>query len=131
MVDVDLGLSDKKKIVLCEDERLTAEMILDTLSDDFRMHWVSDATKAVGEIRAIKPDLVLTDMGMPGVGGYELVKALQTHDETKNIPVIFLTGRKLDDTTITMLKAEPNVKEFLLKPCSPRLIIEAIKKALG
>lgn len=130
MFDLDLGQQNKKKVLLCEDEKLTAEMILDSLSEEFRMHWASDGQKALGEVRAVQPDLILMDLGMPELSGYEVVKALQSQTETKNTPVIFLTGRKLDESTVTMLKSEPNVAGFLRKPCSAKVLIETIKKAL-
>src|SRR5207253_663242 len=85
---LDLGLDQRKKLLLVDDERNIAAMIEDLLSDHYQIVVAYTGQAAVTKARWEKPDVVLTDLMMPDMGGYELVRALQGDDRTKNIPVI-------------------------------------------
>ncbi|MBK8574118.1 MAG: response regulator [Elusimicrobia bacterium] len=63
---------------------------------------------------------------MPDLGGYDVVRLLQGTPQTKNIPVIVMTAKNFDDSTIKMIKAESNVFGFLYKPFKPSELIKML-----
>lgn len=83
------------------------------------------AAEAVGEgkgglsrARALKPALVLLDVMMPGMNGIEVLRELQSYEETAGIPVLLVSGRYFDDGMYSVFAQEPNFKGFLSKPVS-------------
>ncbi len=128
---IDLGLDQRKKLLLVDDERNIAAMIEDLLSDDYQIVMAYTGQAAVTKAQWEKPDIVLTDLMMPDMGGYELVRALQGDDRTKDIPVIAMTARFLDDSTVKMIGNEYNVKGFLRKPFTGADLKAKIESVLG
>lgn len=82
------------RILLVEDD---AELLLTTSEllgfSGYAVEAVSSATEAMARFRALPPDLVLADINLPGVSGYELLKYVRAQDRTGRIPLIFVTGR--------------------------------------
>ena len=78
----------------------------------------------------LKVDLVITDLEMPGYGGYSIIKDLQS-GIYEQVPVLVVTGRKLDDDTIRMIEGEPNVKGLLRKPLSVTSFLGKVNGILG
>ena len=75
-----------------------------------------------------KPDLILLDVVLPGISGIEVCKRLKKDEETKNIPIIFLTGM---DTPKNLIDCyEYGAEDFLNKSISPRLLIHQIEQTL-
>lgn len=128
---LDLGLDQRKKLLLVDDERNIAAMIEDLLSEDYQIVLAYTGQTAVTKAQWEKPDVVLTDLMMPDMGGYELVRALQGDDRTKNIPVIAMTARYLDDSTVKMIGNEYNVKGFIRKPFTGKDLKIKIESVLG
>ena len=81
------------KILLADDSITIQKVIELTFSDeDFELHTVGNGQKAIDEIRAIQPDIVLCDIIMPEKNGYEVCEFIKSSDELKHIPVLLLTG---------------------------------------
>ena len=68
------------------------------------------------------PDLILLDILMPGMDGYEVCKALKSNPATKEIPVIFLTAK--DQTTDQSKGLELGAVDYILKPVNPSILKE-------
>lgn len=78
-----------------------------------------------------KPDLILMDVMMPDMGGFEALKELRAEDETKNIPVFIVTGSAFDTKMGEMFKQEANCREFLDKTISLAVLNKKIEAALN
>ncbi len=75
-----------------------------------------------------RPDLILLDIMMPGMDGFEVCRRLKANRETKNIPVIFITGKtSVEDETLGL---ELGAVDFIPKPISPPIVLARVKNQL-
>ncbi len=84
--------------------------------------------KAAGPLT---PHLIVVDLMMPGGGGYELIRTLQSNPATNKTPVLIITGATLDHSTRSMLEREPNVKGFIEKPLHPYSFLNKVHAILN
>jgi DNA-binding response OmpR family regulator len=118
-------------ILVAEDERDIRELINFTLM--FAGHKVTQASngaEALDLAPKIKPDLIMMDVRMPKMTGYEACRQMKLIDDIKNVPVIFLSAKGQDEEVATGLEA--GAVEYILKPFAPdeltRRIAEILKK---
>lgn len=121
----------KEKLVLIVDDD---ESILDLLEhvvkkEGFRVDRAVDGPEAVRKAQALKPDLLVLDFMLPGIGGFEVLKELQK-EETGGIGILVITGRHMQRQTIDMIKLEPNVREFVEKPIRPAVFSTTLHRIL-
>ena len=86
-----------KKILVVDDTESNIEILLDVLGEEYDVFVALDGETALEIAREDKPDLILLDIMMPVMDGYEVCKRLKSDDETKNIPVIFITAKTDED----------------------------------
>ncbi|OGS12118.1 MAG: hypothetical protein A2234_07445 [Elusimicrobia bacterium RIFOXYA2_FULL_58_8] len=86
--------------------------------------------EGVAKALAAKPDLILMDVMMPDMGGFEALKELRAEEETKDIPVFIITGSSFDAKMGETFKQEANCREFLDKTVPLSLLNEKIEAAL-
>lgn len=116
-------------ILIAEDERDIRDLIVFTLQiADFNVVEVPNGEEAVKKALEVKPDLILMDVRMPKMTGFEACKALKQQEKTKDIPVIFLSakGQEAEISTGLDLGAE----EYFLKPFAPDELITRVNKIL-
>jgi DNA-binding response OmpR family regulator len=116
-------------ILVAEDERDIRELIVFTLQiAGFSVVEVPNGEEAVKKAPEIKPDLILMDVRMPKMTGFEACKALKQQENTKDIPVIFLSakGQEAEISQGLDLGAE----EYFLKPFAPDDLIKRVNKIL-
>jgi len=118
------------KILIAEDERDIRDLITFTLS--FAGHQVtaaSNGAEAVEKALQIIPDLILMDVRMPRMTGYEACKRMKEEDSIKHIPVAFLSAKGQETEVQTGLEA--GAVEYILKPFSPDQLTERVSKLLA
>jgi len=123
---LDLGFKKKIKLLIAEDDQFIASMLEDWLSEEFDVAVALNGKIALQKAKSFQPDIIAMDIVMPDMGGYEVSRALQSAYETSNIPIIAMTAKVYDDSTVKLIKSEPNVKGFLNKPFKP----EELKKKI-
>jgi CheY-like chemotaxis protein len=128
---IDIGLTGRKKVLVAEDEQNIAALLEDWLSDNFEVMTALNGAAALQKARWNKPDVLLLDIMMPDTGGYEVVCALQGDPGTARIPIIVMTAKNFDDSTVKLIKAEPNVYGFINKPFKPDELKKQIAQALA
>lgn len=86
---------DLRHILCVDDDSDILEIVQMALEDigGFRVTGLSNAETAISEAARLRPDLVLVDVMMPGMGGPGLLKALRARPDLKSLPVIFMTAR--------------------------------------
>ena len=84
--------SEKKKLLIIDDDAGYARMIAEFLKDSYHVDMVTDGMKGIAYLANNEVDLILLDYEMPVVDGPKILEMLKMHPDTKNIPVIFLTG---------------------------------------
>jgi CheY-like chemotaxis protein len=113
---LDIGLTPRKKVLVVEDEEHIASLVEDWLSDTFEVITAYNGKAALQKARWNAPDVILMDIMMPDMGGFEVVRALQGEPQTKDLPVIAMTAKNFDDSTVRLIKGEANVMGFINKP---------------
>lgn len=118
-------------ILVAEDERDIRELLNITLSviGGHTVTLVNDGEEAVRAAGEISPDLILLDMRMPRMTGLEACRALKAQPGTASIPVVFLSGRGLDDEVQSGLDA--GALAFIVKPFAPDELVSEIEQLLA
>ena len=127
VIDLDYTVPEKPKVMVVDDEPTMHSLLIDTIGDDYRVMSAFNGRESLAEAQSAQPSLILMDVMMPDMGGYEAVRILQGNDLTKNIPILMMSAVDFDPTTKDVLRREPNVKGFLTKPFRPKQIREVIK----
>lgn len=120
----------KKKVLIVEDEEslLKLESILLT-SKGFEVKGVSNGKAALESLEEDKPDLILLDIMLPEIDGFEVCQRIKANPETKNIPVIMLTAKKSRED---MARGElVGADWYITKPFKSAMVIETIQRFMA
>lgn len=121
---------EKKKIFVADDNEDILSVIKDFLtSKDFDVLTSNDSTGIIGSIKSFNPDLILLDLLMPGMGGFEICEILNKDAETQGIPIIVVSG--LQDITDIKRAYAIGVVGYLTKPFNLKILLEEINKAIA
>ncbi|WP_240356672.1 ATP-binding protein [Myxococcus eversor] len=104
------------RILVADDNVDMRGYLLRLLSPHWRVEMASHGAQALASARENPPDLILSDVMMPGVGGLELVRALRADERTRFIPILLLSARAGEEATIEGLRS--GADEYLVKPFS-------------
>lgn len=105
-------------ILVAEDERDIRDLIVFTLQfSGFKVVQAANGQEAVEKAVKIEPDLILMDVRMPKMTGYEACKVLKAQESTKNIPIVFLSAKGQEAEINTGL--ELGAEDYFLKPFAP------------
>jgi DNA-binding response OmpR family regulator len=116
-------------ILVAEDERDIRDLIVFTLQfSGFKVMQVSNGKEAVQKATEVKPDLILMDVRMPKMTGYEACQVLKEQASTTDIPIVFLSAKGQETEINTGL--ELGAEEYFLKPFTPDDLIERVNKIL-
>jgi len=116
-----------RKILVIEDEKLLNDSISSFLSySDFDVVSVYDGKKAVREAKTHKPDLILLDVMLPGIYGYEIAKEIRKFSE---VPIVFLTS--VEDTESRNKAFNSGATEYLSKSIDLNVLLKKINKILN
>jgi two-component system alkaline phosphatase synthesis response regulator PhoP len=116
------GIPDDKRILIVDDDESVWDVLYYIVrKEGFLVEKASDGQEAIEKARLLHPDLILLDLMLPKAGGFEVLRDLQAED-TRDIPIVLLSGRHMDQSTLELLKQEANVKEFLEKPVRPQAL---------
>jgi DNA-binding response OmpR family regulator len=120
----------KGKILVVDDEIYIVHILDFSLGmEGYSVVTALDGEQALEKARAEKPDLIVLDIMMPKLDGYETCKRLKADDATRAIPVILLSakGRNVDQK----VGFEVGADDYITKPFSPRKLVERINAILG
>jgi signal transduction histidine kinase/CheY-like chemotaxis protein len=116
------------QILIADDNADMRDYLSRILGQSYAIHTVSDGQAALDRIRAVPPDLVLSDVMMPGLDGFGLLSALRADERTASIPVVLLSARAGEEARIEGLQAGAN--EYLVKPFSARELLACVTSQL-
>lgn len=131
VIDIGYQPVERKLILIVDDESALQAVLFDALESEFRLVSAFNGREGLDKASKIKPDLILMDVMMPDIGGYDAVRLLNNNPVTRNIPVVVMTAQNFDDSTVQLIKQEPNVVQFLTKPFRPKILREIVNKALS
>lgn len=117
------------RVLVVDDEPALLEILAETLTaDGYEVALARDGVAALAQVHRWKPDLVLTDMHMPGMSGLELLRKLRGDLSTAGIPVVFLTVVENVDTEAQALNL--GADDYLTKPVQKSRLLGRIRRSL-
>ena len=120
-------MNTKQRILVVDDEERIVRMIrLNLEHDGFTVIEANNGMQAINQIREKLPNLVILDVMMPGIDGYETLSLIR---ETSQVPVIMLTAKSEEEDRIYGL--ELGADDYITKPFSPRELVSRIKAVPG
>ncbi|MEO5341398.1 MAG: hybrid sensor histidine kinase/response regulator [Magnetococcus sp. MYC-9] len=115
-------------ILLVDDEDANLELLQGLLKDDYALVCAKNGPKALS-LAAQKPDLILLDIMMPGMDGYEVCRRLKANEQTKSIPIIFVATKREMADEIDGLKI--GAVDYIAKPITPMEVKARVKTYLA
>lgn len=116
-------------ILAVDDEASNLQLLRQILQDHYRLLFAKDGARALELARQEQPDLVLLDVMMPGMSGYEVCAALKAHPATASVPVIFVTA--LTETADEVEGFEVGAVDYITKPVSPPVVRARVRTHLS
>ncbi len=118
------------RILVAEDEKDIRELIAFTLRfAGFDVLLATNGAEAVEVAEAERPDLILLDVRMPRMSGYEACRRLKENPQTASLPVVFLSAKGQDSEIQQGL--ESGAEEYILKPFAPDELIQQVRDILN
>ncbi|MGM0395149.1 MAG: HD domain-containing phosphohydrolase [Thermodesulfobacteriota bacterium] len=118
-----------RKILIVDDDRMSRLLLNTILSRiSYRVSEAFDGEDCLEKAELFCPDLILMDVGMPGMDGLDVTRLLKNNDETKNIPVMIISGH--DDLEERVRAVEAGAEDFLSKPVEQTILKAKVKSLL-
>ena len=121
--------SDRKHILIVDDDANELKMLRYYLQGNYKVTPISSGKVAVDFLSKYTPDLILLDYLMPVNNGAAVLKEIQSREETRNIPVYFLTGQTDTDTINECLSLHP--AGYIVKPVAKDALLAKMREVLG
>lgn len=118
----------KRRIMVVDDQPTNLKIIENIVEDDFDFYLASSGEECLENLSPFNPDLVLLDIMMPGMDGYEVCQNIKENDEWKNIQVIFVSA--LDSMEDRLKGYEYGAADYFVKPFEPDELLVKIQKTL-
>ena len=117
----------ERTVLIIEDEKLiivSTQMVLEAAG--FRVESATNGEDGIAKARSLTPDLILLDIMMPGIDGWETLTRLKRDQETANVPVIIFTAR--EHARGHQKSTEMGAADYFRKPFEPDELIELVEK---
>lgn len=121
-------MSERPVVYILDDEPANIDVLVETLRDDYTIAVGIDSQQALEDIPRLTPDLILLDVLMPVLDGFELCKRLKEQPEVQDIPVIFITAK--NEVEDEMRGFQLGAVDFIPKPISPPLVRARVRTHL-
>jgi CheY-like chemotaxis protein len=120
-----------QRVVICDDDlHVVVPLQIKFTEAGYDAVIAHDGEEAWQEIQACTPDLLVTDLCMPEMDGFELVRRLRSYPPTRHVPVILLTAVPLETATREVI-AELDITEVMPKPYSAKAALRAAERVTG
>ncbi len=124
--DIDLGR--RQRILIVEDVKLNAQILVNALKDTYDLRVAHNGVEALAMVREEMPDLILLDIIMPEMDGYEVCARLQSDPNTRDIPILFLTALEGDQNEAYGI--ELGAMDYIRKPFNVPIVKAKIRNHL-
>jgi two-component system, cell cycle response regulator DivK len=117
--------TQKRRILVVDDFKDDREMYAHFLSlKGFQVTIATDGEEALDKVIQLRPDLIIMDLWMPGIGGWEAIRRLKADAKTRDIPIVVLTAR-------AFVSAQAVGSDgCLIKPCNPEEMLAEVNRIL-
>lgn len=120
---------NKKTILVVDDTDWNRDLLVQLLEEEYTVLQAVDGEQGVKVTQEEKPDLILMDLGMPVMDGWEATRRIKADDALKQIPIIAVTSHAMVGDEIDARKA--GCDDYLPKPIDEDLLLQKIKKFLA
>jgi signal transduction histidine kinase/DNA-binding response OmpR family regulator len=127
--EVSASATPRERVLFADDNADMRDYVTRLLGDRWTVHTVSDGVSALESIRRAPPDLVLSDVMMPGMDGFALVRAMRGEAALRGIPVMLLSARAGDEEAAKGLAVGAN--DYIAKPFSARDLLLRVSSNLA
>jgi DNA-binding response OmpR family regulator len=121
----DDNFADRRILVVDDEERMVRFIRLNLEHDGFRVVTAYNGTQAINKVRSDLPNMVLLDVMMPDIDGFEVLRIIR---EVSNVPVLMLTAKGDEDDRVRGL--ELGADDYITKPFSPRELVSRVRAVL-
>ena len=123
-------MADKKRILVIEDEAEMIDLTRIVLErEGYEVIGAVGGTRGLELIKQEKPDLVLLDLMMPDIGGWEVYRQVKANSELADIPVIVVTAKAQSIDKVLGLQVA-KVDDYITKPFGPKELLDSIRRVL-
>lgn len=113
-------MTKRKTVLVVDDTPTNIDILIDILGDDYDIEVATNGLEALESVEEEAPDLILLDIMMPGMDGYEVCEKLKSQEHTRSIPVIFISAMSEIADEVKGFKA--GAVDYITKPFSPLVI---------
>jgi len=113
-------VSPLRKLLVVDDQAINIQVLLQVFASEYQVFAATSGSKALSLCVSLRPDLVLLDLVMPGMNGFDVCRHLKADPELRDIPVIFVTSN--DDEASEVRALEVGAVDFISKPISPPIV---------
>ncbi|MEO5332044.1 MAG: response regulator [Magnetococcus sp. YQC-5] len=119
----------KPRILIVDDIVVNLKLLRQILRDDYLISFASSGPKALEIIAMQQPDLILLDIMMPEMDGFEVCQRIKANPVTSEIPIIFITAN--EDVVDSLKDFDQTGIDYILKPVEAAIVLEKIQRFLG
>jgi DNA-binding response OmpR family regulator len=124
--------SQSYRLLVVEDDPDIRSMMREALTrQGYEVSTATSGREVLGEVARSQPDLILLDLKMPGMDGYEVIRQLKAGHDTQSIPIIVTTASPLDKERDKIRVLGMGATQYITKPLSLNSLISEIKKAIS
>jgi PAS domain S-box-containing protein len=116
---------EKNSILIVDDEKMNLDVLCGILSPEYTIHMTKSGISSLEIANTYMPDLILLDIIMPDINGFDVLKALKTSERTRDIPVIIITG--IDGNENEEKGLELEAVDFIRKPFNNKIVKSRIR----
>jgi PAS domain S-box-containing protein len=120
--------SERRRVLLADDNSDMRDYVRRLLSDHYRVDAVGDGEAALEAARRRRPDLILTDVMMPRLDGFGLLRAIRADPDLRDVPIILLSARAGEEASVEGL--ESGADDYLIKPFNARELLARVRANL-
>jgi DNA-binding response OmpR family regulator len=117
------------KILVVEDSKVVQAQLADILSDSFELILRDDGAQGISAALEECPDLILLDVHLPGINGYDVCRKLKSAGQTRGIPIIFITA--MDAEREKVMGFEAGAVDYIIKPFYPQELLARVNTHLA
>ena len=122
-------IDDSANVLVVDDNSLNLDLLCRILSKaNFKSICAIDGKDAINQVSLQHPDLILLDIMMPNLDGFEVCKLIKNNPDTKNIPIIFMTGLADTETKVKAFKLEAS--DYITKPFQKAELLARVRYQL-
>lgn len=123
-------ITEKKNIVAVDDSSLILMTVEKILSEQgYEVKGFSKGMRALKYLKENVPDLIILDVEMPEIDGFEMLKMIKEKEELKDVPVIFLTSNNGQNEVLNAING--GARDYIIKPINENVLLEKVNKIFG